>query len=407
MTAVQQKLRIAVVSPFLDKRHGTERIIVEWLTNLPDAFQIHIYSQHVEDLDASKYTIHRIPRLPGPHIFNFLWWLAANHLWRAWDRRLRGLVHDLTFSPGINCLDADAISVHIVFAEFLHRVRSELKFSGNRLRSWPRLVHRRLYYQLILALERRVYSNPQVQLILTSRRSASALERFYGRRETFPVIETGLDHESFNPVRRLRLRKVARQTLGIADGVFTVLLIGNDWRKKGLLTLLDALAQLGELPIHLLVVSLEVQDVSRVLQLKNMGARGVSVLPIRRDVEFYYAATDAYVGPSLEDTFALPVAEAMACGLPVIVSAAAGVSEIITPGADGLILDDPKDAVALAGMIRRLCEDEAFRTRLGEKAAVTAQQYTWERNGRELAAIFEEVLRRKARPTAQTITQEP
>lgn len=407
MTAMQQKPRLAVVSPFLDKSHGTERIAVEWLSNLPDVFEIHIYSQHVEDIEASKYALHRIPRLPGPHIFNFVWWFVANHMWRAWDHRFRGLAHDLTFSPGVNCLDADAVSVHIVFAEFLRRVRSELEFSRNRPSTWPRLVHRRLYYRLIIALERRVYSRPQTQLILTSRRSASELERFYGRHERFPVLDTGLDHESFNPARRFMLRKIARQTLGIADGVFTLLLIGNDWRKKGLLTLLDALAQLSELPIHLLVVSQEGQDVSRAVQLRNVGPDHVSILPIRKDVEFYYAATDAYVGPSLEDTFALPVAEAMACGLPVIASAPAGVSEIITHGVDGLILDDPKDATGLAGMIRHLCDDVELRVRLGERAAATVRQYTWERNGLELAAIFEEILRRKARPTAQTITQEP
>ena len=65
----------------------------------------------------------------------------------------------------------------------------------------------------------------------------------------------------------------------------------------------------------------------------------------------------------------MPPAEAMACGLPVIVSSAAGVSEIITDGTDGLILRDPKDATALSAMIRRLYEDEVFRTQLGERAA--------------------------------------
>jgi UDP-glucose:(heptosyl)LPS alpha-1,3-glucosyltransferase len=395
MSVAKHKIRLAVVSPFLDKSHGTERIAVEWIARVAGEFEVHIYSQCVEDLDVSRVVWHRIPRLRGPHVFNFVWWFAANHIWRAWDRRFRGLAHDLTYSPGVNCLDADAISVHIVFAEFLERVRSELKLSRNRLSSWPRLLHRKLYYHLIIAVERWVYSRPQTQLILTARRSASEIERCYGRRERFPVIEAGLDHEQFNPARRLIVRKVARQKLGIADGVFTLLLIGNDWRKKGLLTLLDALAQLGELPIHLLVVSLEVQDVSRVLQLRNVHANRVSVLPVRRDVEFYYAATDAYVGPSLEDTFALPVAEAMACGLPVIASRSAGVSDIITHGVDGLVLDDPKDATRLAEMIGRLFNDEALRTQLGDNAADTARQFTWERNGRELAAVFEEILRQK------------
>ena len=87
----------------------------------------------------------------------------------------------------------------------------------------------------------------------------------------------------------------------------------------------------------------------------------VHILPPRKDVEFYYAAADAYVGPSLEDTFALPAAEAMACGLPVIISARAGASDIVHDGVDALVLNDPKDAAALATMIRRLYTDEPFR----------------------------------------------
>ena len=59
-------------------------------------------------------------------------------------------------------------------------------------------------------------------------------------------------------------------------------------------------------------------------------------------------------------------------------------------------------------MIRRLYTDEPFRDRLGVEAAKTARQYTWERNGRELMAIFEEVLlrKRKSRLEGQTLTQE-
>jgi hypothetical protein len=40
-----------VVSAFLDKKHGSERIIVEWPSHLSDEFEIHVYSQQVEDFD--------------------------------------------------------------------------------------------------------------------------------------------------------------------------------------------------------------------------------------------------------------------------------------------------------------------------------------------------------------------
>ena len=408
MNVAKKKVRLAVVSPFLDKSHGTERIAVEWIAQIAGEFDVHIYSQRVEDLDLSSVTWHRIPKLPGPHIFNFIWWFGANHVWRAWDRRAKGLDYDLVYSPGVNCFDADAVSVHIVFAEFLRRVRPELAFARNPLRTWPLLLHRRLYYRLVVALEKRVFQRPETQLILTSGRSAEELARFYGRRERLPLIETGLDHKAFNPELRVASRAEARRTIGLADETFTLLLIGNDWRKKGLGTLLDALTQLADLPIRLLVVSNEAAAVSQAVG-QYAGLRGlVHILPPRKDVEFYYAAADAYVGPSLEDTFALPAAEAMACGLPVIISARAGASDIVRDGVDALVLNDPKDVVALATMIRRLYADEPFRNRLGEEAVKTARQYTWERNGREVTAIFEEVLlrKRKSRFEGQTLTQE-
>ena len=85
------RARIFIVSPFIDKRHGTERRIAEWITRLPTDYEIHIYSQRVEDVDLTRMRWHRIPRIPGPHLVNFLWWLGANHLWRWWDAHARGL----------------------------------------------------------------------------------------------------------------------------------------------------------------------------------------------------------------------------------------------------------------------------------------------------------------------------
>ena len=390
-----RKPRLAVVSPFLDKAHGSERVVIEWLTHLPDEFEIHIYSQRVEDLNLSNATWHRIPKLPGPHLLNFIWWFGANHLWRMFDRQFRGLRYDLVFSPGANCLDADIVSVHILFSEYVREVREKLRLARSAPWSWPRVLHRKLYYSLAVILERRVYRNPQTRLIAISRAAASLLERLYGR-DGCPILYAGIDRATFNAERRATLREISRDQLELSQDQFALFLVGNDWRNKGVPVLLEALEQLRELPIRLFVVSRE--DPSACWDLvkeKRLDDR-VRFLAPRKDVEFYYAAADAYAGPSLQDSYAMPPAEAMACGLPVIVSAAAGVSEIITDGADGLILYHPKDAMALAAMIRRLYEDEAFRARLGKRAAATTRKYTWERNGQELAVIFEDVLRRKA-----------
>ena len=131
----------------------------------------------------------------------------------------------------------------------------------------------------------------------------------------------------------------------------------------------------------------------------------VTIVPPRKDIEFYYAAADVYVGPSLEDTFAQPPAEAMACGLPVIVSSTNGTSEIVTHEVNGLILSDPRDCETLADLIRRLYQNREFRDQLAAKAADSTLEFTWERNGRELVKIFEEIIRRKAESSPATAVE--
>ena len=406
MGPIKPKTRLAVVSPFLDKRHGSERITIEWLSHLPDEFDIHVYSQRVEDFDELKFTWHRIPKLPGPHLLNFLWWLAANRLWRYWDGRFRGLRHDLVFSAGANCLDADAICVHIVFAEYTRQVRGGMSFLRNPLWEWPRLLHRRLYYGISVLMEGRAYKNCETKLIVYSRKTGRELKQFYGRTDRIPVVHLGLDHSVFNTTVRAALRGRAREELKLAENQFTLILVGNDWRNKGVPVLLDALAHLRDLPVVLLIVSREDQSSCRGLITEKKLDDRVLFLPPRKDIEFYYAAADAYAGPSLQESYGIPPAEAMACGLPVIVSSAAGVSEIVTDDVDAMVLDDPTDVDKLATMIRRLYEDKELRNRLGSKARETARRYTWDRNGRDLAVILEEILQRKARPGIQTLTQE-
>jgi UDP-glucose:(heptosyl)LPS alpha-1,3-glucosyltransferase len=395
MTTRPRKPVLAVVSPFIDKRHGTERRVAEWTSRLTGEYDVHVYSQRVEDLDLTKLTWHRIPKLPGPHIGNFLWWLAANHTWRWWDRRFRGIRHDLVFTAGTNCFDADAISIHIVFAEFVRQVRPELAFARNPVRSWPRLIHRRIYYRLIIALERHLYTRPRAQLILIARKTAADLDRFYGAHDDLPVVYMGLDHAVFNPQARLARRDAARKELGIPDNQFAFLLVGNDWLKKGLFTLIEALPLLADLPVALYVAGSDETGPyeAPIARLKLAGR--VRFLPSRGDVAFYYAAADAYVGPSLEDTFAQPPMEAMACGLPVITTSTNGTAEIMTDGVDGLILQEPNDSRTLAAQMRAVCEDSVLRARLGEQAARTASGYTWDENGRQFGQIFSRILRKK------------
>jgi UDP-glucose:(heptosyl)LPS alpha-1,3-glucosyltransferase len=189
------------------------------------------------------------------------------------------------------------------------------------------------------------------------------------------------------------LRETARKTVGLSNDDFALLLIGNDWKNKGLSCLLEASGRAIDPRLKIMVAGRDnpapFEDM-----IEKVGLRGrVFFLPPRPDVEFFYAAADVYVGPSLEDAFAQPPAEAMSCGLPVITSRNNGGAEIIRHGETGFIIEDPSDAAKLAEIIRALVSDPSLCHRIGEAAAATARGLTWEENARQMRMLFERTCR--------------
>jgi glycosyltransferase involved in cell wall biosynthesis len=400
--------RIVVVSPFIDKSHGTERSVAECLERLSTDYDIHLYSQRVENLDLGRIVWHRIPAFRGPHLIGYLWWLFANHFWRWRDRRIATQQPaDIVFSPGINCLDADAIQVHVVFARLREQMKDRLLFRGNPWNTWHEILHRRMYYSLIASLERRVYPNPGVPLVAVSRKTAADLSYFYSRTNDVQVAYHGMDLARFSPSRRLILRGDARQFLHLNENDFAVLLIGNDWKSKGLPCLLNAVGNISDASIdsgvdananrtiHILVVGQDNPAPFREGIDRNRLTGRVHFLPPRPDVEFYYAAADSYASPTVEDAFALPPAEAMACGLPAITSRLAGVAEIIRTEQNGFVLEDASDFRSLSAILIRLMNDTKLRQRIGENAVSTASRLNWDNTAAEIRACWEKAIRLK------------
>ena len=350
----------------------------------------------VEASTSSPHSIvwHKVSDIPGPHLLKYLWWFFANQLLRWQDKRSGRVLPDLVYSPGINCLDADVIVVHIVFHGFYAQVRSELRLRRVPIKNWPRLLHRKLYYKLIMFLERKVYRKPGVRLIAVSSLVAKQLNTYF-QRDDVCVIPNAVDTIRFTPEARKQRRKESRKLYSCDENDFVLLLIGNDWKKKGLDCLLKAVASLTNLPLTLLVVGSDDPDMYRAsighLELRDR-VRFERPSP---DVLSFYAASDAYLGPSLEDAFNLPILEAMACGLPVIASSQAGASQLIHDGETGFILNNPQNHLQLADLIRRLYTDVALRRQIGESASRHVMANCgWDVNTEQTKKFLESVLPR-------------
>ncbi len=377
-------MRIAVLSPFVDRCHGTERSLAEIVERLAKrhGHEIHLYSQWVNDLQVTPFANreqnasrcifwHRVPRLPAPHLFAFLFWMFANRFCRLFDRWFRHLRFDAVFSPGINAAGADLILVHVVF----HRLRElQLERSSDGLRG----LHRSLYYGLVCFLENRIYRRKALRLAAISGHTARQLAHYFGRRDAV-VVPNGVDLSLFSPASRLALRDTTRQRLGYSPDDILLLLIGNDWRNKGLPTILEAMSRLNHPSLRLCVVGSDAPaGFLHQVQSLHLSDR-VKFFAESSDILAFYAAADIYAAPSLEDSFNLPVLEAMACGLPVLVSRLAGISDYITDGVDGILLQDPGDPNALAGALSLLLQQPELRRSLGENATRKAQHFSWDR----------------------------
>ncbi|MGB4783572.1 MAG: glycosyltransferase, partial [Candidatus Acidiferrum sp.] len=173
---------------------------------------------------------------------------------------------------------------------------------------------------------------------------------------------------------------------------------------KGLETVLRAMNALRELPIRLIAAGEDSPDTFRE-RAELLGILDLCCFePAREDALDFYAAADLYVSPSREDSFGLPVAEAMACGLPVITSVNAGVANVIHDGMDGFILCQVDDFRGLAQMLERLHADEVLRGNVGDAAAETARAWTWDRNAAATWEQLEDAAGRKLRDRAVTTT---
>ncbi|MDP9107795.1 MAG: glycosyltransferase family 4 protein, partial [Pseudomonadota bacterium] len=109
----------------------------------------------------------------------------------------------------------------------------------------------------------------------------------------------------------------------------------------------------------------------------------------QQDLPLLYAGARMLVYPSLYEGFGLPPLEAMASGVPVIVSDRASLPEVV---GDAALQVDALDEIALTEQITRLLEDDRLHMKLREAGLMRARQFSWEACARQTLAIYRAVL---------------
>jgi glycosyltransferase involved in cell wall biosynthesis len=377
------RLKIAfVVDRFGNRYGGAEAYGVELMRELAPNHDIAVFAREYDAECGLSLPFHAL------RSWSFLpsWIRVLLFAWRA--RRATRNGYDIVHSH-MNGWCGDIEVVHVTPVRYNWRVRTlpEIK----RLLSYTSLR-----VQTYLGLEaRRVAPRPGHRTVAVSGLIAEQLKQAYGQNLSFPIIPPGVSRPE--PSDRA-LRPQARSALGFSADDCVCLLVARNPMRKGLPTVLKALARL---PARYKLLVVGSNAATRDFIHKRPENQGLSdrikLVEETAEVAPYYQAADIYVHPTLNDSFGMAPLEAMSFDLPVILSPApwCGFAQYVQDGQDAMVLEHPESDEQLAEFITRIASDDAWRERLIQGGSDVVDRHTWNEVAGEYLGLYREILKER------------
>jgi UDP-glucose:(heptosyl)LPS alpha-1,3-glucosyltransferase len=375
-------MKIAMLIKNFATTGGSNRYAVELSTRLARrTHEVHVYAQGWDDRLIDGLTMHRIRSVRRPRYLNSLFYAIQ--------------VRSLTRDPSFDVVHSHQRTIdHHVLS--MHHPCYQAGWIG-----WS---PRHAVYRWLESRQFGCRSLTHVIAVSEQARS-EILARYELEASRVRVIYPGVDVDRMSEREARGRRREIRAQLGIDDEALAMILVGSEFKRKGLRYVIEALGRLqqaGPLKdrLHLIVIgsgggSGGLGEFQRLAVDCGVG-RWVHFIGLCRQVEHYYGAADLFVLPTLNEPFGMAVLEAMACGLPVIVSREAGVAESLEHGKTALLLDNPRNPEEIAAAVIRL-SDAGERTSLGQRAAAAVRALTWDRMTGEVEGLYREVIQSKPR----------
>lgn len=234
-----------------------------------------------------------------------------------------------------------------------------------------------------LALERELYTSGKTRhFVVNSEMVAEQLMEAYGlESDQISVIHTAVDVGRFRPAgsraEKLQIRRELEPGTDAGGGGPVFLFVSMNHRRKGLDALLRAWPD-APADAQLWIVGPELAPRYRkLIRAAKLGDRVRSIVK-PADLLAYYQAADFFVHPTLYDACANTVLQAMACGLPGIISENDGARQFVKDGENGLRLPHPEDPVEIAAKLLQMSELSLEKqAEMAVNARQTALPLTW------------------------------
>ena len=210
------------------------------------------------------------------------------------------------------------------------------------------------------------------------------------------VIHPGVETAPYEGMDPKRCRRMIRERYGISQEETLILFVSMNFPVKGLDYILRGLDSLknrnSAASFRLLVVGHGDENGYRRLS-SELGIADSVVFAgavERKELAEFYPAGDFYAMLSRFDTFGLVVLEAMAAGLPVLISSRVGAKDLVMEGQNGFVIEDPANSDDVADKIETLLFDE-LRKKMGAAARKTAEENSWDAVAAKVMNIYENI----------------
>jgi len=217
------------------------------------------------------------------------------------------------------------------------------------------------------------------------------LERFSVNEKKVQAVYHGVNASFFESPGEEFLETV-RQKHALPSSF--LLFVGTVEPRKNLLRLIDALSLLArdQIQVPLVIAGKKAMDYGRLQdRIQKHGLEShvllLDFLPLL-ELRALYRLAEALVFPSLSEGFGLPVVEAMASGLPCVLSRAPAIPEIAQQAA---IFFDPNESEDIASAIRRVLTEEKLRENLIAQGLKRSEDFSWKKAAEKTLRFYRSI----------------
>ena len=367
-------MKIAVVIPKYGLVGGAEGFAYELTERLAmrSRFEFHLFANQWRRRNA-PIIFHKIPMFVFPRFMRQISFAYFSN--RQIARGGFDLVHshDRTFKMHL-------LTMHgIPHERWVREARNKRLSLFDRSMAW---------------VERKGLKEPGMRMVLpVSGLVKEELIRVYDIPESrIRVIHPGVSTERFSALSKESCRHEVRNRHGLSQNDLVVLFVGMNFEIKRLNLVIEGIAGLIKRTenvsrLKLLVVGKGNQAPYQALARQLGIAQRVIFAGVTREVEKYYLASDIFAMPSVFDTFGMAVLEAMAAGLPVVITRKVGAKDLVADGVQGFVLGEDPAPTDFGGKISFLLNREN-RLKMGWLAQKTALRHTWDSVADQVEEIY-------------------